>query len=132
MFFDRKIQIKKLQLTRDLKNDAILYPGIRLPCSKDITTLSKDIATSPLVHVQPLFDFLKTHAPHFKCLKLKPELSVFKKIYSFKSILLDQLHSDRYRSDPSPYKNMQGIEIISTRFRTYHETELVCKYPTSF
>ena len=115
-----KTKLKKLQLICDLKDDAILYPGIRLPCSKDITTLSKDIATSPLVHVQPLFGFLKTHAPHFKCLKLKPDLSIFKKIYSFKSILLDQLHSDRIRSDPSPYKNIQEIKIISTRFRTYH------------
>ena len=32
MFFDWKIQLQKVQLTRDLKDDTILYQGIRLPC----------------------------------------------------------------------------------------------------
>ena len=32
MFFDWKIQLEKVQLTRDLKDDTILYQGIRLPC----------------------------------------------------------------------------------------------------
>ena len=35
MFFDRKIQLEKVQLTRDLKDDTILYQGIRLPCKND-------------------------------------------------------------------------------------------------
>ena len=32
MFFDWKIQLEKVQLTRDLKDDTIIYQGIRLPC----------------------------------------------------------------------------------------------------
>ena len=35
MFFDRKIQLEKVQLTRDLKDDTIFYQGIRLPCKND-------------------------------------------------------------------------------------------------
>ena len=35
MFFDWKIQLEKVQLTRDLKDDTILYQGIRLPCKND-------------------------------------------------------------------------------------------------
>ena len=32
MFFDRKIQLEKVQLTRGLTDDTILYQGIQLPC----------------------------------------------------------------------------------------------------
>ena len=35
MFFDRKIQLEKVQLIRDLKDDAINYQGRRLPCKND-------------------------------------------------------------------------------------------------
>ena len=32
MFFDWKIQLENVQLTRDLKDGTIIYQGIRLPC----------------------------------------------------------------------------------------------------
>ena len=35
MVFDWKIQLERIQLTRDLKDDAIIYQGIRLPCKND-------------------------------------------------------------------------------------------------
>ena len=35
MFYDWKIQLEKVQLTRDLKDDTILYQCIRLPCKND-------------------------------------------------------------------------------------------------
>ena len=35
MFFDWKIQLEKVQLTRDLKDNKILYQAIRLPCKND-------------------------------------------------------------------------------------------------
>ena len=35
MVFDSKIQLEKVQLTRDLKDDTIIYQGIRLPCKND-------------------------------------------------------------------------------------------------
>ena len=35
MFFFWKIQFEKVHLTRDLKDETILYQGIRLPCKND-------------------------------------------------------------------------------------------------
>ena len=35
MFFDWKIQLEKVLLTRDLKDDTILYQGVRLLCNND-------------------------------------------------------------------------------------------------
>ena len=35
MFFDWKIQLEKIQLTRDLTDNTIIYQGIRLPCKND-------------------------------------------------------------------------------------------------
>ena len=34
MFFDWKIQLEKIQLTRDLSDNTMIYQGIRLPCKK--------------------------------------------------------------------------------------------------
>ena len=38
MFFDWKIDLEKVQFTRNLKDDHTLYQGIRLPCKIDPTT----------------------------------------------------------------------------------------------
>ena len=35
MFSTGKIQLEKVQLTRDLKDDTIFYQGIRLSCNND-------------------------------------------------------------------------------------------------
>ena len=35
MFFGWKILLEKVQLTCDLKDDTIIYQGIRLPCKND-------------------------------------------------------------------------------------------------
>ena len=35
MFFDWKIQLEKVQLRRDLKDDTILYHGIRFRCKNE-------------------------------------------------------------------------------------------------
>ena len=34
-FFDWKLQIEKIQLTRDLKDNTTIYQGIRLRCKND-------------------------------------------------------------------------------------------------
>ena len=62
MFFDWKIQLEKVQLTRDLKDDTILYQGIRLPCKNDQgycdpTTRTQETCT--------VFQIAKIHA-HFR------------------------------------------------------------------
>ena len=35
MFFDWKIKLDKIQLTRDLKDNTMICQGIRLPCKND-------------------------------------------------------------------------------------------------
>ena len=35
MFFDWKIQLEKVQLTRDLSDNTMIYQGIKLPCKND-------------------------------------------------------------------------------------------------
>ena len=35
MFFDWKIQLEEVQITRNLKDDAKMYQEIRLPCKND-------------------------------------------------------------------------------------------------
>ena len=35
MFFDWKIQLEKIQLTRDLSDNTMIYQGIILPCKND-------------------------------------------------------------------------------------------------
>ena len=35
MFFDWKIQLENIQLTRDLTNNTMIYQGIRLLCKND-------------------------------------------------------------------------------------------------
>ena len=35
MFFDWKLQLEKVKVTRNLKNDTKLYQRIRIPCKND-------------------------------------------------------------------------------------------------
>ena len=60
MFFDWKIQFEKAQLTRDLKDDTIIFQGSRLPCKK-----TKETAIPLHEKKQLLFGSPKTHVPHF-------------------------------------------------------------------
>ena len=55
MFFDWKIQLEKIQLTRDLTDNTMIYQGM----IKVIVTLQQGPK-------QQLFGFPKIHAQHFK------------------------------------------------------------------
>ena len=61
MFFDWKIQLEKVQLTRDLSDNTMIYQGITLPCKNDQGYC--DPIQGPK---QQLFGFPKIHAQHFK------------------------------------------------------------------
>ena len=76
MFFDWKIQVEKVHLTRNISDDTILYQGIRLPCKNDQgycdpTTRSR--ATNVWFHEETctVFQVAKIHARmikfHQKC-----------------------------------------------------------------
>ena len=61
MFFDWKIQLEKIQLTRNLTVNTMIYQGIRWPCKPDQGYLT--LQQEPK---QQLFGFPKIHAQHFK------------------------------------------------------------------
>ena len=61
MFFDWKIQLEKIQLTRDLSDNTMIYQGIRLPCKND-----QGYCDPHHEHKQQLFGSPKTHVQHFK------------------------------------------------------------------
>ena len=61
MFFDWKIQLEKVQLTRDLKDDTILDQGIRI-----LAKMAEDIANLQHAQKQLLYGFLKKPAQFFK------------------------------------------------------------------
>ena len=61
MFFDWKIQLEKIQLTRDLSDNTMIYQGIRLPCKND-----QGYCDPTTRHKQQLFGSPKTHVQHFK------------------------------------------------------------------
>ena len=61
MFFDWKIHIEKVQVTRDFKDDTIIYQGIGF-----LLKMTKDTAMPLHEHNQHLSGFPKTLVPHFK------------------------------------------------------------------
>ena len=68
MFFDWKIQLKKIQLTRDLKDYTIIYQGIRLPCKNDQGYCDPTQATIVWFHEDTCttFQVAKIHARMIK------------------------------------------------------------------
>ena len=105
MFFDWKIQLEKIQLTRDLKDDSILYQGIRLPCKNDRGYCDPTTRTQATIVWFPeetctVFQVAKIHARMIK----------FHQKYFIESI---------------PFDNKENK---LTRFQLYPETELACKY----
>ena len=49
MFFDWKIQLEKVQITRDLKYDTMIYQGKRLTCKNDREYCDPTTATQATV-----------------------------------------------------------------------------------
>ena len=98
MFFDWKIQLEKVQLTRDLKDDTIVSQEIRLPCKNDqgycdpttrkqTTTVwfPKDTGTT--------FQVAKIHARMIK--------------FSIESILYKNVNPDQIRQSNYNFRNIR-------------------------
>ena len=71
MFFDWKIQLEKAQMTRDIKDDTILYQGIRLPFKNDQGYCDPTTRTQATIVWFPeetctIFQVTKTHARMIK------------------------------------------------------------------
>ena len=126
MFLDWKIQLKKVQLTRDLKDSTIFYQGIRLPCKTD-----QDFR-NPITRIQgTLIWFPEDTCTTFQVSKIHARMINFHQNYFIESIPFENVNPDRIRFNSQKDKNFGDIEIKLTRFQFYPEAEVACKYPKS-
>ena len=123
MFFDWKIQLEKVQLTRDLNDDNIIYQGINFLCKNDQGCCDPTTRTQAKIVWFPedtctTFQVAKTHAKMIK----------FHQNYSFESIPYEDVNPDKIRQSNYKFRNIHNIENKLTRFQVYPETELACEY----
>ena len=121
MFFDWKIQLEKIQLTRDLSDNIMIYQGIRLPCKNyqgycDPTTRTQ--AT--------IVWFPEDTCTTFQVAKIHARIIIFHNKYFIESIPYEQLNPSHKRN--YNFKNSHDIENKLIRFQIYQETEFACKY----
>ena len=121
MFFDWKIQLEKIQLTRDLSDNTMIYQGIRLPCKNDQGYCDPTTRTQATVVWFPedtctTFQIAKIHARKIK----------FHEKYFIESIPYEHVNPSRKQS--TNFKNIHDIENKLPRFQIYQETEFACKY----
>ena len=114
---------RKVQLTRDLKDDTILYQGIRLPYKKDQGFCDPTTRTQATINWFPketstVFQVAKIHAAMIK---------IYQK-YFIESILYEDVSPDQITTTNHKFRNIHNIENKLTRIQVYLETELACKY----
>ena len=123
MFFDWKIQLEKIQLTRDIKDNTMIYQGIRLPCKNDQGYCDPTTRTQATIVWFP-----EDTCTTFQVAKIHARMIKFHEKYFIESIPYEQVHANHKLSND--YRNINNIENKLTRFQIYHETEFACKYTT--
>ena len=123
MFFDWKIQLEKIQLTRDLTDNTMIYQGIRLPCKNDQGYCDPTTRTLATIVWFPEDTFTT-----FQVAKIHARMIKFHEKYFIQSIPYEQVNPSHKQS--TDFKNIQDIENKLTRFQIYHETKFACKCRT--
>ena len=121
MFFDWKIQLEKIQLTRDLSDNTMIYQGIRLTCKNDQGYCDPTTRTQATIVWFP-----EDTGTTFQVAKIHARMIKFHEKYFIQSIPYEQVNPSRKQS--SNFRNIHNIENKLTRFQIYQETELACKY----
>ena len=121
MFFDWKIQFEKIQFTRDLTDNTMIYQGIRLPCRIDQGYCDPTTRTQATIVWFP-DDTCTT----FQVAKIHVRLIKFHEKSFIESIPNEQMNPSRKQS--TDFKNIHVIENKLPRFQVYQETEFACKY----
>ena len=121
MFFDWKIQPEKIQLTRDLSDNTMIYQGIILPCKNDQGYCDPTTRTQATIVWFP-----EDTCTTFQVAKIHARMIKFHEKYFIQSIPYEQVNPSRKQS--SNFRNIHNIENKLTRFQIYQETELACKY----
>ena len=121
MFFDWKMQLEKIQLTRDLSDNTMIYQGIRLPCKNDQGYCDPTTRTQATIVWFP-----EDTCTTFQVAKIHARMIKFHEKYFIQSIPYEQVNPSRKQS--TDFRNIHNIENKLTRFQIYQETELACKY----
>ena len=124
MFFDWKIQIEKIQLTRDLSDNTKICQGIRLPCKNDQGYCDPTTRTQATIVWFP-----EDTCTTFRVAKIHARMIKIHEKYFIESITYEQVNPSHKRS--KKFKNSHDIENKLTRFQIYQETEFACKYTNS-
>ena len=125
MFFDWKIHFEKIQLTRDLSDNTMIYQGIRLPCKNDQGYCDPTTRTQATIVWFP-----EDTCTTFQVAKIQAQMIKFHENFFIQSIPYEQVHPSRKQS--TDFRNLHNIENKLTRFQIYQETEIACKYEKGF
>ena len=115
-----KIQLEKVQLTRDLSDNTMIYQGIRLPCKNDQCFCDPTTRTQATI-----VRFPEDTCTTFQVVKIHARMIKFHEKYFIESIPYEQVNLSRKQS--IDFKNIHDIENKLTRFQIYQETEFACK-----
>ena len=121
MFFDWKIQLEKIQLTRDLKDNPMIYQGIRLPSKNDQGYCDPTTRTQATIVWFP-----EDTCTTFQVAKIHARMIKFHEKHFIESIPFQQVNPSERQS--TKFRNIHIIENKLTRFQIYYETEFACKY----
>ena len=121
MFFDWKIQLEKIQLTRDLTDNTMIYQGFRLPCENDQGYCDPTTRTQATIVWFP-----EDTCTTFQLAKIHARMIKFHEKHFIESIPYEQVNPSHKQS--TDFKKSHDIENKLTRFQIYHKTEFACKY----
>ena len=123
MFFDCKIKLEKVTLTRDLKDDTIIYQGSRLPCKNEHGYCNPTTRTQAAIVWFP-----EDTCTTIQVAKMHARMIKFHQKFFIESIPFEDVNLDQLRHSNLKFGNINNIESKLTRFQIYPETELACKY----
>ena len=118
-----KKQLEKIQLTRDLKDNTIIYQGIRLPCKNDKGYCDPTTRTQATI-----IWFPEDTCITIQVAKIHAQMIKLHEKYFIESIPFDNVNPSQKTSRNVKFGNIHNIANKLTRFQIYHETEFACKY----
>ena len=124
MFFDWKIQLEKVQITRDLKDNTIIYQGVRLPCKNDQRYCDPPTRTQATVICFPAETCTVSQVAKIHARMIKFHQKFFIESTPYEDVILTKSETKKNNK----FRNIHNIEPKLTRFQIYPETELACKY----
>ena len=117
MIFDWKMQLEKVQLTRDLSDNRMIYQGIKLPCKNDQCYCDPTTRTQSTIVWFP-----EDTCTTFQVTKIHTRMIKFHKKYFIESIPYEQINP--FRKQITDFRNIHNTENKLTRFQIYQETEI--------